>query len=53
MSPADFISGVATGIPPPKNAAIQLKDAPKHYNKRQLTLTSMFDEQRRKAARTM
>ena len=48
MSPADFVDGEATGIPPPP--CITLKDAPRH-KKRQLTLTSMFDEQRRKAAR--
>ena len=49
MSPADFVDGEATGIPPPP--CITLKDAPRHYKQLQLTLTSMFDEQRRKAAR--
>jgi len=52
MSPSDYICGLATGVKPPKHAAIPLKDAPKGYKKRQLTLPSMFDEQRRKAART-
>ncbi len=48
MSPADFASGEATSIPPPP--CIPLKDGPRRYKKRQLTLTSLFDEQRRQAA---
>ena len=54
MSPSDFIAGECTGIPPPPmSVAIKLKDAPKHYRKRQLSLTAMFHEQRFKAARNM
>ena len=52
FSPADFISGEATGVPPPPmSVAIKMKDAPKHYRKRQLLLTTMFYEQRLKKAR--
>jgi len=52
MSPSDFIAGFHTGAPPPPtNIAIQLKDAPPHHSKRQLSLIVMFNEQRVKLAR--
>jgi hypothetical protein len=54
FSPSDFIAGEATGIPPPpKSVAIKMKDAPKHYRKRQLLLTTMFHGQRMNARKVV